>query len=539
VSAPAGRRCATDLLPSRGRERSPVAPSASAPCNLSPHPPPPAPPQDIDECAEGSSGCPANSNCLNANGTALCHCKDGFAADGAACRDARPPTVAIADSGRPWQRLTSPGAPGGPVDFPAIVVADNVDGLSSCNFRSSGLPRCECTARLSGVSSAQPVYPLGFASAAPTQFPVGTTTVACAAIDAAGNQGPAAAFAVEVRCPANFVLKERSGAWICSGEAALRPGRRRLPGGGALAWRRAPRPRHPRVLRHSLRTPRLATRPAGPPRSLPPPVSDPTPPHPQNTTPPPNPAPCPPDAVKPVLIVAAGVVTGVAPADSNAVAVNSPTLTGTDMVSDPTGASLTLSCAWQLNGQAKAWSAVLAGAGGSTSFRDTFGFGTTLVTCTITDAAGNAGDPVSYTVQVACGAGYSFNVADNKCRGACAGAGRGGVDGRGPPSPLQTGLACPTFPPLATRRCFRLLTSPLAVSQTTTSVSSTPAARATPTPTAPTLAAAMPAAARRGTFPRPATRARVSRSAPCRCAGHRPVSFGWPCPWRPQPLAGA
>jgi hypothetical protein len=170
---------------------------------------------DIDECTEGTSGCPANCECINVNGTAACHCKDGFAADGAAFRDSRAPTITIDDNGRPWQRLAAPGAAGAKVDFPIIHVSDTVDRSSVCSFQPG---RCECRALVGGGSSLQPVYPSSHPGGG-TEFPVGTTIVACKATDSAGNQGPAATFAIEVQCPGTHPLKQRGPTALCTGEA--------------------------------------------------------------------------------------------------------------------------------------------------------------------------------------------------------------------------------------------------------------------------------------------------------------------------------
>ncbi len=44
--------------------------------------------EDIDECAEGTSGCDANATCTNvSNAAARCACKPGFEGDGQTCAD--------------------------------------------------------------------------------------------------------------------------------------------------------------------------------------------------------------------------------------------------------------------------------------------------------------------------------------------------------------------------------------------------------------------------------------------------------------------
>jgi hypothetical protein len=92
-----------------------------------------------------------------------------------------------------------------------------------------------------------------------------------------------------------------------------------------------------------------------------------------------------------------------------------PTLQATDDAADA-APSLTLACKGAIDGKEVPYPPVTVAASQAAFTRqEQFGYGTTVVTCTATDAAGNEGPAVSFAVVVACGAGYSFR--DGACRG--------------------------------------------------------------------------------------------------------------------------
>jgi hypothetical protein len=84
-----------------------------------------------------------------------------------------------------------------------------------------------------------------------------------------------------------------------------------------------------------------------------------------------------------------------------------PTLSAADAVA-PGGAAPVVTCRAAVDGAPEG--PVTDGAGGTE-----FPYGITTVTCTAADAAGNTSPAVSFSVSVACGAGYSVRSAGGVC----------------------------------------------------------------------------------------------------------------------------
>jgi hypothetical protein len=114
--------------------------------------------------------------------------------------------------------------------------------------------------------------------------------------------------------------------------------------------------------------------------------------------------------------------------------VTSPPLVATDNVFDPPSPTLTVSCAWSVEGSPRTWtSSPFSVSPATTTFSDAFPYGTTVVICTATDGGGNTSPPASFRVVVSCDQGYSYDTATFQCRGAEA----SGREGQGycPPRP--------------------------------------------------------------------------------------------------------
>jgi hypothetical protein len=183
-----------------GRSRPPPSFHNKSHASQNPHPC-----SDIDDCKVGSP-CSPDADCHDTPGGYLCTCKPGFSGDGATCRDALPPTLTIADGGRPVLGFARADEGAAPVRFPAMTPADAVSTDAS-------KIEVECSAVVDN-SGSQVGRPENDPKGA-TLFPVGTTLVSCVATDEAGNPSPPATFAVEVMCPEGFALKKGkcTGAW--------------------------------------------------------------------------------------------------------------------------------------------------------------------------------------------------------------------------------------------------------------------------------------------------------------------------------------
>jgi hypothetical protein len=195
---------------------------------------------------------------------------------------------------------------------------------------------------------------------------------------------------------------------------------------------------------------------------------------------------CTADAVAPSLTLTLGgtVVSGYASANDRSIFV-SWSMTTVDAAYDP-NPKTSVTCKWAADGNTNSVTSEINSGSGSTTVGSLFFYGTTSVLCTATDAAGNVGPGLAFSVVVTCPPGYSYNAADKQCRGALSRArGRGrGLRARKQKLRQVIGQQAATFKSNPPAPAFCVLLQP--PRQTSTSAPSAAAASAPPTLTAST-----------------------------------------------------